>query len=385
MVIGRGLASIRGAWALLGLVLLLGLGQPAVADDPVPLDRAFKGRVVAFDGKTVTIRYDFRTEEQLQDWPEEKPFPIEKFQGEQGVSWFDQRLEIQGNTGAQHRGVWKGDIEVTCRLKADGERDIGGFLTPVPESEDFATFTLVERYFHGWDGSQGGTHSIIKFGKQWRERGSSSDFIGFRYGQRRPPPKPLKPGATFDFGFKLKGGNLFMKVDDLEMKSKDRGKRLKVMRPGLYTVAGRCLFDDVTIKGKLDPAWLKKENIAWRVDGLIGEIEVDPEKLELIDAYPKGEAEASDLVGIVGDSGMPEKIRKAAAKALSEGSRKAVRPAIELLYSTDEKARVMGAEIVKALLGNTFGYRAKGSEKSRSAAIRRLNQTLKDHPELLED
>ena len=384
---GRGVRFARIAGTALLVIWVLFLGRPptACADDPVPLDRAFRGQVVAFNGKTVSLRYDFRSEEQLRDWEEDVPFPIEKSQGDQSIKWFDQRLEIQGNTGAQHIGVWKGDVEVTCRLTSDAEKNIGAFLATYPESEDFATFTLVETFFHGWDGSAGGTHSIIKFGKQWRERGADSDFIGFRYVQRRSPPDPLRPGSSLKLEFGIKGGVLKMKVGDLEMKGKDRGKRLKRCRPGLYTIGGRSLFDDVIITGKLDSSWMKEKNIAWKVDSPVGEVEADPDTLDLIDAYEKGESEAADLVKVVADGGRPERTRRAAANALSKGSKKAVRAIVDLLYSEDEVARELGAGVVKALLGKTFGYKPKGSEKSRSAAIRKLNQALKDHPELLED
>jgi hypothetical protein len=91
------------------------------------------------------------------------------------------------------------------------------------------------------------------------------------------------------------------------------------------------------------------------------------------------------LSRIIADTSRPEPARKAAAEALSGGTRAVVPSLVDLLYSSDETTRELGIGIVKALLGSTYGYRASASDKSRSAAIRKLNDDLKEHPDKLQD
>ena len=375
-------------WLALFFVLFLtalSLEAPlATAGQGTALDEYFKGRVVALDGKTVTLRYDFKDEGQLEDWTEGVFFRITKVK-DQRVRFFDQCLELVGNVAVRHRGVWRGDLDVRARFVIDAERDLGAGLVPEPETEEIATFTLAETYFHKWDGSAGGSHSILKFGKQFRERGSTSDFVGFRYVARRPPPMPMTPGRKLDFHFGLKRGKLFMDVDGTDFSGKDMGVRLKRMHPAFYTVEGRMLVDDVVIRGRLDPKWLKDEGLDLRVATPIPADGMDDETRALVDGYATGATAASVLIEMIADATRPEPARKAAAVALGAGSRGVVPAVVDLLYNPDRVARQLGIEVVKALLGKSYGYQAKAKEKARSAAIRKLNEDLKSHPELLRD
>ncbi len=370
----------------LGILLLSLPASPSRAGDEPgrALDTFFKGRITRFDAKTLTLHYDFSKKEQMEDWPAGIPFPIEKLP-DQDVRWFDERLEVRGNTGAGHLAVWRGDIEVRCHITPDAEKDLGGYLVPSPESDDLATFTLAETYFHGWDKHSGGQLSILKFGKQWRERGSSADFIGFRYVADRPLDPPMQVGHAVDMMYGIKGGKLVLQVGDVDLAGRDIGTKFKNERPGFYTVKGRMLVDDVDITGRLDPAWMKAHDLAWRLETPLTAVAADPEAEKAIEAYGKGQAAAADIVKIVGDLSRPEPVRQAAAEALGKGPKKAVPATLDLLYHADPDVRSLGIGIVKALLGKDYGYKATGSESSRSVAIRRLNEDLKDHPELLSD
>jgi len=53
-----------------------------------------------------------------------------------------------------------------------------------------------------------------------------------------------------------KRGKIWMEIEGQKLSGKDMGVKLKVMRAGFYTVKGKMRIDDVTIEGKLDPAWL---------------------------------------------------------------------------------------------------------------------------------
>jgi hypothetical protein len=314
------------------------------------------------------------------------PFPVERVKG-QGVKWFDAMLEVQGSTGVKHVAAWKGDVTVTCTLVPDAEKDMGGILHPADDSEDFATFTILESYFHGWDGQSGGQNSIIKFGKQWRESGSTKDFIGFRYVAKRPPTSPLVLGRPISLSFGLAKGRLVMTTDGVEIKGKDLGKRLKETRPGFYTVAARALLDDVEISGELSPEWLKENGIALRTEAPVtaAGAGADPETQAALDAYRKGGVLPTALLAVVKDTVRTAEVRQLAADALSAGTKVIVPQVLDLLYDPDLGTRTYGVGIVKALLGKDYGYNPKASEAARSASIRKINEDLKARPELLQD
>lgn len=350
-----------------------------------PLDRYFKGRVLALKGNEVTLRYDFHDKAQLDDWREGVPFPIEKVAG-QGIAWFDERLEIKGSTGARHKAEWSGEVWVTCSLTLDGEKDLGGTLIPADEGDSFATFSVMETYFHAWDKGEGKQHTILKFGKQWRESGSTADFIGFRYVARRPPSVAPKAGDVVQLGFGLVEGKLGMDTEEFELRGKDPGKRFKEYRPGFYTIKTRMLVDNVVIRGRLTPGWLAQEKVALRTETPLVDLttQVDEATKALAAEYAAGKKPAAELVRVVGDSGALKPARDALAEALSAGPRKAVKAVIDLLYKTDVESRTYGAGIVKRLLGKDYGYQPKASEDKRSESIRALNDDLKKNPSLLD-
>ena len=68
---------------------------------------------------------------------------------------------------------------------------------------------------------------------------------------------------------------------------------------------------------------------------------------------------------------------------MKSGPHKALPAVIDVLYSADLKARQLGIEIVKAMTGNSYGYDPRGSDKGRQTAVRRLNDDLSKHPEML--
>jgi hypothetical protein len=366
-------------------LLLLAVGSGAWADEGTPLDRYFRGEVAALKGKVVTLRYDFSDAKQVEDWIAGVPFPVDPV-AEQGIKWFDEKLEIKGSTGARHKADWTGDLAVTATLVLDGEKDIGGYLTPADGEPDYATFTLNEEYFHKWDGKAGGNHSILKFGKQWREVGSTTDFTGFRYVDQRPPPAPIRAGHRVTMTFSVVAGKFFLTVGEFEIKGADRGNKLKEVHAGLYAIKGRVLVDEVVLTGKLSDAWLQKERVELRTEVPIvegGPGRLDPATRAVIAGYAEGKSTAADLVKIAGDSSRPPVAREAAVAALCAGPKKAVPAVIDLLYGAEEETRAQGISIVKALLGKDYGFNPKGSEESRSAAIRKLNDDLKAHPEWL--
>lgn len=383
---GRG--RLRGVLGLACLVALLATPQPAGAGDNKALDEYFHGRVTALEKDVVTLRYDFRQPDQAKDFVDRIPYRIKTRKG-QGIRWFDERLEIVGNAGARHRAEWIGDVWVTATFVPDLKQDFGGYISPVAETEDFATFTFVETYFHAFDGSAGGTNSIIKFGPQWREGNASEDYIGFRYIQRKAPRTKPVIGKPIRASFGLQKRKLKFVLPEQELKGNDRGKPLKHFHVGFYAIKGRLLLDNVEIRGKLAKDWLKREKIDLRTAKPIGvdnEEGVDAATQKLMEEHAQGHSKATRrLLDIVKDESRSTAVREAVVEALSSGPKKAVQNVLDLLYHPTLAVREYGIRIVETLLGKDYGYKPKASEKSRAAALRKLNEDLKNHPGLLED
>lgn len=261
-----GRAATRAAGPALFLVLLLARSPGSLADEAEgrPLDRFFRGKVTAFEKGRITLVYDFATDEQSEDWKEALPFPARR--GDSAVEWADGKLVIRGSTGVRHVAVWKGDVEVTCRMTLDAQRDLGGYLVPADDAHDFATFTIAEHYFHEWDGQDGGQHAILKFGDKFTRRGLGEDFIGFRYVARQRPAKPLIEGRGLGLSFGLKRGRLFFHLQGQALKGKDKGKKLDLHRPGFYVLQGATRLDDVVLQGRLDDAWMRSAGVLPTLD-----------------------------------------------------------------------------------------------------------------------
>ena len=173
------------------------------------------------------------------------------------------------------------------------------------------------------------------------------------------------------------------------MKGTDKGVRLKRFFVGFYAIKGRLLLDNIEIKGQLAADWMKREGVALRVKKPISagpSTEVDAETLALIEAHAAGKRKpTAALLEILRDESRGPVVHQAVITALSTGPKRAVRGVMELLYNEQLAVREYGIQIIAAILGKDYGFKAKGSEKSRTAAIRALNDALKKDPSLLKD
>ncbi len=243
------------------------LTGPVAADGAAgkAIDEHFKGKVVSYERGVLTLRYDFSSPEQLGDWFKGVPFPIFRIETPK-VEVADGRLVITGSTGMTHNADWLGDITVKSKLTLNATRDVGGMLSPTTETNDFATFTVREFYFHAWDtGQQGGQNSIIKFGDQWREADATDEYIGFRYVIRKKAPDRLAEGSTIPFEFGITRKKLYAEFPGAKLKGKDYGVELTSSRPGFYAIKKGVKIDDVVITGKLDPAWMATHGVEPRL------------------------------------------------------------------------------------------------------------------------
>lgn len=370
-------------------------GPASAADAPpatpapgsaIPLDRFFHGAVVGLAGTKVRLKYDFANVDQGKDWMLGVPWNIAKDAAD-GISFADGRLAVRGNVGAYHRGEWEGDLVVTCRLIPDGVRDIGGFLRSPDQSTDYVSYTLVETYFHGWDSKAGGETGMMKFGKQFAV--GKGGYTGFRYlAMRILKPEPA-PNKAVGFTFGRRGDDLVMDVDDTKQASVEPGNPLKTIQPGFYAVHSSVAIDEIVLEGTLSPRYLEVNHIELKTEKpLVVDAPaappgtpapaavVDPGVTALLAAYEKGVRSATDLVKLVGETTRADLDRQAIVDALKAGPKRASAASVDLLYSTDTKTRTFGIEIVRSLTGKDYGYDPKSGEKSRSAAIKKLQADL---------
>lgn len=377
---------------LLILTALLTVGplhveRAAEASGGKALDEYFKGKVTALDveKKLVTLRYDFRSKAQVKDWVDRVPFRIKPRKG-QRMKWFDDKLEIIGNSGARHKAEWINEVMITATFIPDLEKDFGGFLSPVSETEDFALFSFVETHFHAFDKQAGGTNSIIKFGPQWNEA-DGEEFTGFRYGPRRQPKPKIVVGKAMPATFGLQKKRLIFRLPEYELKKKDWGKKLKRMHLGFYALKGRLLLDNIEITGQLASDWMQRENVELRTAKPItaaGEGALDAETQKLMEEHTGGRGKATrQLLALIKDETSPQIVDPVLA-CLSAGPKRTAQFAIDLLYHASAEVRQRGITIIEAHLGSSYGYKAKSSEKSRSSAIQKLQKAIQGDPKLLE-
>lgn len=366
--------------ALLGLACLV-LAAPARAEGT--LDQHFKGRASIDKKGVVTLRYDFHGTEQMEDWEDGAPFRVFGEGLTEEIRWFDGHLEIPARKGVRHKAIWVGDVTMEAHLRFDTWRDLGAYFTPADGTHDYVIYTLVEHYFHHFDGGQaGGQHSIIQFGDQWREADSDAEFVGFRYISRKPSTVEHKPGdAVVLKAAWVKGRFLMAGPDDLELEGRPKGPKLGNLVAGFYSAAGRLRLDDVTITGRIDPEWLKAHGVRLELSAASGAL--DPAAQAEIKAHAGGDRKATRaLVARLKDPGLEAAQRAALEEALSTGPRQAVSAALDLLYDGALEARTSGIAIIKAHLGKDFGFSPKASESRREAALKKITDAIQKDPEL---
>ena len=367
-------------------------GDPPASGGEVPLDTFFKGAVVAVEGGKVKLRYDFATADQQQDWTQGVPWNIAKDKAD-GIGIGDGRLQIRGNVGARHVAEWEGDLLITCKLVPDGVKDIGGYLSTPDSSSDYVSFTIAETYFHKWDSKPGGDTGMMKFGKQFSTGNGKGGYVGFRYLDFRKPETEPASGKTSAFSFGRRQNSVLLTLDDTKLDSLEPGNTMNVVQAGFYAIQSSMAVDDVVIEGTLAPRFIQAKRLALRTAKPLAPdtggapaapAGLDPAVAETLAAYKAGTATALKVVPIVGDPARSDLDREAAALALRTGPHRALPAVVDLLYSPDLKTRTFGIEIVKGMTGKTYGFEPKASEKARAAAVRRLNEDIDKHPELLQ-
>lgn len=357
---------------------------------PRPIDRAFKGELVEFDGDRATLRWDWKTEEDLGDF--ESFVPVRStLRG--GFVVKNGRVAADGTAGIRVRLGFLADFEVRVGPTILRDPHDLGIVLPAPGSSDESVLCLVQdKLFTRFDGAAGNTNMINKMG------GITSATVGmveFRYVDRRIEPR-MAPDTEVTFDVVRKGPETTFTIspkggDANTLKGKDTDTPMTRFTPGLYVSGGSAEFGPLTIGGKLDPAWCAANGVLPYVASNLlhpGNKWKPPERklAEMVERFSQGDADPKKTVApeaiapLVGDVKVPLVIRIRAAEALMDhdaGGAVAERLA-SLLDSKDQPARTLAWQVLRSRLPWHFHYEVDADPKVRREAAQLIAAYLRE-------
>ena len=361
-------------------------GAPA-ADAPVPVTEFFRGRVTRLTKQgEISIHYDFEDAAQLADFEKSLPFraiPTVQATHDGG------RLRVKGTGSFRHRGVFDGLVGGDAAFTARQPRDFGYAVTEERESEVFTLYCVQDRYFGLGDGVHHPQNMIIKFIP--RDPNVNKDgYQDWRYCGSRGQKPEIRRNDTLRVRIEREGIESRMWMLDWKSKGREAGRDLSSQMIAIYTYDSDVEVDDLTISGRLSPAFVERHRIDMSVE--IGEPDpedapgepepaaIDPAETErvrgILADYPLKTA-APALVKLLCDPSVPLPLREEAVQRAKEVGAKNVVPfAVQGLYSEDEDTRRLSIHLIEGLVGKDFGYRADAPEEKRGKAVAALNAHL---------
>lgn len=351
---------------------------------PRPIDRAFQGEIVDFDGDRVTLRWNWKSDDDLRDF--ESFVPVRStLRG--GFVVKNGRVVADGTAGIRVRLGFLADFEVKVGPTILRDPHDLGIVLPMPGSSDESILCLVQDIlFTRFDGAAGNTNMINKMGGI---TSPTPGMVEFRYIDRRIEPR-MAPDAEVTFDVIRKGPETTFTIspkggDANTLKGKDTDTPMTRFTPGLYVSGGAADFGPLTISGKIDPAWCAANGLLPYVASNLlhpGNRWKPPEKklAEMVEkfAHPDAAAQADPKKGVapeaiaplVGDVKVPLVIRIRAAEALMDhdaGGAVADRLA-SLLDSKDQSARTLAWQVLRTRLPWHFRYEVDADPKVRREA-----------------
>jgi len=362
---------------------------------PLPLDRAFRGELVDFDGERATLRWDWKSPAQLADF--ESFVPVRStLTG--GFTVRDGRLYADGTAGIRLRLGMLSDLELHVPAVLTKPHDLGVVLA-LPGVDDDSVLCLVQdTLFTAFDAAAGRSNMINRLGGIPVEH---AGFTEFRYIARNLEPR-LAPGAAvqFDVIRKTAETTFVITPKDKEpstLRGKDTNTPATRFTPGLYVSGGSADFGALTISGKLDPAWCAEHGVLPHVAAnLLAPANkwkpAEKKAAELVEKFakqdPATEKDAKKLVApetiapFVGDVKLPLVIRIRAAEAILD--RGAAEGAVgerlaALLDAKDEPTRVLAWQVMRPRLPWHFKYEVGAASNVRREAALLIGAWVREH------
>ena len=344
---------------------------------PTPIDRAFKGELVSFDGDRVTLRWDWKTPDHLADF--ESFVPVRStLAGAFTVK--DGRVRADGTAGIRLRLAFLSDLDVKVGPSLLRDPHDLGIVLAAPGSSDESILCLVQdKLFTRFDRAAGNTNMINKMGGIVSPR---PGMVEFRYVDRRIAPR-LAPDSEVTFDVARRGAETSFTItpkggDANELKGKDTDTAMTRFTPGLYVSGGAADFGALTIGGRVDAAWCAQHGVLPYFAGNLlhpGNKWKPPERklAETVEKFAHQDADAKQAVPteaiapLIGDVKVPLVIRIRAAEALlDQGAADAVANRLAtLLDSPDQPARTLAWQVLRPRLPWHFRYEVDADPKVR--------------------
>ena len=361
-------------------VCLLALTVGAAEGPTRTVDQALQGRIVSLEKDVVEIVYDFKDPVQKRDWIGFKPFRV---LGELTVTVEGDALHLKGTGALRHRATFLDTVSMEFDLTPRSDRDMGVVVAEDAESEQYVLYCVNDLYFQKWDGGKVPGHMICRFGV--KDAGDKDGWKAFRYIARGTKPEIRPHQKIHVVASKDKKEDTFF-LGDRKMSGKEMGRKISELHIGPYLVKSSCIVENVTIRGRLSPRWLQRENVKLTLSVPIPEDEGpalhDIEARSTVERFLRGTALPDEIFGVIENIEVSEDIREEAAQALIDTDKKSFVPRImPLLYSEELSTRKLAGMIVKGLTGKSFGYDAKAEEATRSRAIQKLIKHMQKRPD----
>jgi len=351
------------------------------------LNRVFHGRVVKIKKKTVTLYYDFEDPVQLQDFEEARP-PRLLDAGRNEVSIEGGRLVLAGSSAIRHKMEGTGKLDAHFFVKVARQANVGTVFTEPVLSDFFVVMNLFDERFYG----NGMLHLAACGLSEDEGADTSHELVNWRDIFGSNLKKKVKVGQEAEVEVYKDGWEEFVRVEDVEGKGSSKGKckRMDVYQFGFWVHNSRATFDDLTLTITLTDEFLDLNDlkaevaVEWEEDITSGPLAgikgVPPRIRSQIEAYASGKGDAREVFQAMTRSGLPKGARQVAANVLRQRKDyRAVPIVIDGLYNEDKTTRQFSIDVIKSIVGKDFGYSATGNEKSRSKAIQKLNEHLREN------
>jgi hypothetical protein len=356
-----------------------------------PLNKAFRGRVVGIKKNKVTLYYDFEDPIQLEDFEDARPPRLlDAKQSRFGIE--GGRLVVEGSSGVRHKMEGIHELRAKCFVRVGQQSNIGTFFSEPALSDFYVVLNLFDDRFY----EDGGL--ILAACGLHEDEGAddlSTGKVNWRDIFRGNAKKAAKVGEDVELEVMKDGWTEYCRVNDLEGRGSSKGKttEMTAYKFGFWVHHSRASFDDLTITFELSDEYLDHHDlsldIAVEVDeipttGPFAGMEHVPPKLRAdVDEYAAGKGDVKPLVEGLGNGALPEKVRKVIADVIrARKDPKSVPPLVDVLYSEDKTSRGLGIDVIKAIVGKSFGYSPTGGETARSKAIQKLNAYLAENKQL---
>jgi hypothetical protein len=387
---------VTGIRSLVILALLAGLlsadeqGKTTADPSKAPpkarkaLNKVFRGRIIKIKKKKVTLYYDFEDPDQLDDFEDARPPRL--LDASQTRAYIQGgRLVLEGSSSIRHKMEGTGELRASFFVRVGKQWNVGTVFTEPVLSDYFVVMNLFDGRFY-----ESGAMLLAACGLK-EDEGADIDpeLVNWRDIVSANLKKKVKVGQDAEVEVYKDGWQEYVRVNDQDWKGSSRGKcrQMESYQFGLFVHDSRATFDDLTITIELPDEFLELNDLKAAIDveweevpttgPLAGIKGVPPRVRTQVEEYAAGRGDGRAVIQALFNAGLPKPARAVFARVLKERrDPKMAPPLIDGLYAPDKLTRKLSIEVIKALVGQTFGYSPTAGEKARSKAIQKLNAHL---------